>query len=607
MSGESAVNTEITKIELFCNGEKVSEEDNLEAFVDDSLEFTAKVYTPENEDGYDYSFDQPAIHTDDGTIRLNWSSSNASVAKVNRGNVGISSAGMAYISAQAVGTMTMSDVIEINAQARPVQLLELSIGGVQQLEVGQTAYLKAIITPMNATDKEVVWKSEDPSVLEVNSYGMITAKSPGKTRITLAPKADPGFSFSSEIEVISIPIKSIRIEKGSAQKAENGKYIFHSEQAVEDGGEIRIKDFITERGFYIRTTVNSDAAEKDMGFNEDYVTGMSVREVTWDFDGLEDVNRVFYVSLNAMASSKSTLWFYGLGENDASVSVSVRTLENGWLTDAEGHRMYYSEGEALTGVQKINRDFYYFGDDGYMQTGWQTVGGKTYFFGEYGSALLGWQEIDGNTYFFEMDGTMLTGWGDVSDSRFYFGSDGIMRTGWQKIGGKWYYLASGLMTTGWKKLSNKWYYFGTDGIMRTGWQKVGKSWYHFGTDGIMRTGWQKVGKSWYYFGTDGVMRTGWQKVGKSWYYFGTDGVLRTGWQKVGKSWYYFGTNGVMRTGWQKIGKSWYFLKDGVMFTGWIKSGGKWYYFNASGVMVTGSVKIGNKTYHFNSSGECLNP
>ena len=50
---------------------------------------------------------------------------------------------------------------------------------------GQKQILKAIITPVNATNKNVTWQSEDDAVATVNASGEIEAKSVGKTIITV--------------------------------------------------------------------------------------------------------------------------------------------------------------------------------------------------------------------------------------------------------------------------------------------------------------------------------------------------------------------------------------------------------------------------------------
>lgn len=54
------------------------------------------------------------------------------------------------------------------------------------IEEGKSEILTTIITPENATDKSVTWKSSDESVLTITSSGVITAIKPGIATITVS-------------------------------------------------------------------------------------------------------------------------------------------------------------------------------------------------------------------------------------------------------------------------------------------------------------------------------------------------------------------------------------------------------------------------------------
>lgn len=55
---------------------------------------------------------------------------------------------------------------------------------IESLEIGQSKTLTATITPNNATNKSVTWKSSDESIATVTSAGEIIAKSVGIVNIT---------------------------------------------------------------------------------------------------------------------------------------------------------------------------------------------------------------------------------------------------------------------------------------------------------------------------------------------------------------------------------------------------------------------------------------
>jgi len=232
-------------------------------------------------------------------------------------------------------------------------------------------------------------------------------------------------------------------------------------------------------------------------------------------------------------------------------------------------RIYYAAvtvPEIKNGFKEENDNVYYY-KDGSIVKGWFTDDGKKYYSDSDGIVQYGWTDIGTERYYLdEAQGYALTGLQEIYGEKYYFDENGLMLTGWQKINKKWYYFnADGIMVTGWQKISKKWYYFNTDGIMLTGWQKISKKWYYFNSSGAMLTGWQKISKKWYYFNSSGAMLTGWQKIGGKWYYFESSGAMKTGWLKSGGKWYYLNSSGVMLANCsQKIGnKTYKFDKNGV--------------------------------------------
>ena len=124
--------------------------------------------------------------TDAECKSVKWTSSNPSVASVNESNgyvYGIS-AGTAVITATATDgcgasdscTVTVTgDVLVSNVVIRP---------NMGYMDVGDTKVLRADILPNNATNKEVVWRSDDPNIITVNqSSGLIRAVATGNTTV----------------------------------------------------------------------------------------------------------------------------------------------------------------------------------------------------------------------------------------------------------------------------------------------------------------------------------------------------------------------------------------------------------------------------------------
>lgn len=114
-----------------------------------------------------------------------------------------------------------------------------------------------------------------------------------------------------------------------------------------------------------------------------------------------------------------------------------------------------------------------------------TKDGKMYL-DDSGKAVTGMEEIDGETYYFSAKGIMKTGWLKTkSGKKYYFDSEGKMKTGWLKTkSGKYYFGKNGAAVTGVKKISGYYYQFDDEGVMLTGWQtdEDGNE-YYYGTNG----------------------------------------------------------------------------------------------------------------------------
>lgn len=116
-----------------------------------------------------------------------------------------------------------------------------------------------------------------------------------------------------------------------------------------------------------------------------------------------------------------------------------------------------------------------------------------------------WKETDSGMSYIDDSGKAVTGLQEIDGETYYFNSKGIMKTGWlsTKSGKKCYFNSDGTMRTGWLRTRNAKYYFSKKGIMCTGSVKIGGSYYFFGEDGKMLTGWQEVDGEDYYYCTNG--------------------------------------------------------------------------------------------------------
>ncbi len=86
-----------------------------------------------------------------------------------------------------------------------------------ELEIGDTETLTTIITPENATNKDVSYKSSDESIVIVDENGKITAIGEGVAKITVTLNDD-----SSKTDVVTVSVKKphVNVDKVEADRSE---------------------------------------------------------------------------------------------------------------------------------------------------------------------------------------------------------------------------------------------------------------------------------------------------------------------------------------------------------------------------------------------------
>jgi len=152
------------------------------------------------------------ITPDDATNKkIKWKSSDESVAVVDsEGKVSAKSIGSTTITATTEdGEFTASCRVVVSEDVVKVRELNLSKSS---LTLGIDAYEKidTEIIPTNATNKGIMWKSEDESIAIVSSSGLITGKKEGTTTITATTK-DGNFEKSVRVTVKKIELENIEL------------------------------------------------------------------------------------------------------------------------------------------------------------------------------------------------------------------------------------------------------------------------------------------------------------------------------------------------------------------------------------------------------------
>ena len=144
---------------------------------------------------------------------VTWASSKQSVATISSDGVVTAVAeGTSTVTASA-GGKSATCMVTVSKKAVPVSSVTLDRNSVT-IEEGQSTTLVATVSPADATDKDVKWKSSSPSVASVDENGTVRAVSPGEASITATAG---GKSASCTVTVTKkvIPVTSITLDRYS--------------------------------------------------------------------------------------------------------------------------------------------------------------------------------------------------------------------------------------------------------------------------------------------------------------------------------------------------------------------------------------------------------
>ena len=141
---------------------------------------------------------------------VTWSSNNTSIATVSSsGVVTAKSPGTATITVRTNdGGKTATCTVTVKAKVIPVTGISLNTSSMT-MKVGETKALSATVTPSNATDKTVTWKSSNTSVATVDSNGKVTGKSAGSATISATAGS---FTANCSVTVV-VPVVSVSLNK----------------------------------------------------------------------------------------------------------------------------------------------------------------------------------------------------------------------------------------------------------------------------------------------------------------------------------------------------------------------------------------------------------
>lgn len=119
--------------------------------------------------------------------KLSWTTSNKNIVTVSSGKLTAKKAGTATVTAKSTDGSGKKVSCKVTVKNRKVTSVDLNKAKAT-VYLGETLKLKAEISPANATNKKLSWKSSNSKVAAVNSEGKVTAKSSGTATITVTTK-----------------------------------------------------------------------------------------------------------------------------------------------------------------------------------------------------------------------------------------------------------------------------------------------------------------------------------------------------------------------------------------------------------------------------------
>lgn len=139
--------------------------------------------------------------------KLNWSSADKKIATVSNGVVNGVSAGTVKITAKTPdGKVKATCTVKVTMPVKSVKMSRSSM----TLGIGKTAALSAVVSPKNATNKAVTWKSSNYDVADVSSTGKVTGKKLGSAVITATTK-NGSFKCTCRVNVVRL-VSGIKLD-----------------------------------------------------------------------------------------------------------------------------------------------------------------------------------------------------------------------------------------------------------------------------------------------------------------------------------------------------------------------------------------------------------
>ena len=523
---------------------------------------------------------------------VSWTTSDSTVATVSGGKITAVGKGSAVITARTVNGLTTTVKVKVSENPNIIKPTSVTLNKKSiTLTEGDTETVTATVLPATASNKTVIWSSNDAGVATV-SGGKITAVSEGTAVITVTTYNGCKATLTVKVEAKEIPVikNGIYFKKPDAWGRNINIYFYSNDTTVgKDWPGAAMTDL--GDGLYVYEHSITDSNTKvifndginqtdDLDFHNNGYYELSGFIKVIEVKG--EVNVKYKDTDGNVLGTDKLTGTIGSSYTTEAKTISGYTLKTtpanakGTYTENTIEVIYvYTKNtiDVANGWKKVGSSWYYY-TNGKVVTGWKSINGKKYYFNT--SGVMQTSKWIGGQYYVKADGTMATSQ-LVDNNEYYVDSNGkwVKTTKWLKINNKWYYNISGnIQQSKWVKINNKWYYFNGSGVMQT--SKWIDGTYYVQADGTMAKS-KLVDNNKYYVDADGkwVKTTKWLKINNKWYYNISGNIQQSKWVKINNKWYYFNGSGVMQTS-KWIDGTYYVQADGTMAVSKWVDGGKYY-------------------------------
>ena len=223
---------------------------------------------------------------------IRWTSSDPTLATVNSGLIkAVGREGNVTITATSVADSTISKSVTVHVFSTPVESVEIvdPVDAILNLTPGAERTLKAVVTPDNASEKSVEWRSSNPSVATVDADGKVTAVSMGLATIYVKT-VDGNLEDAIAINVLPPSVENVESTEFKTDNTDSESKLSGASKA---GASFTQTNASVAGSFYkdIEAVSTTDTANLSFRFT---TGGTKIDGSNWNWSGHEFT---FYVKL----------------------------------------------------------------------------------------------------------------------------------------------------------------------------------------------------------------------------------------------------------------------------------------------------------------------